>query len=107
MESHHVKRVGIEMPHDKLAAFCRRHGIRKLSLFGSVLRDDFRPDSDIDVLVEFEPGARTGLRFFVMQEELTSILGRRVDLNTAAFLGKRFRDEVLAEAQVQYDASSA
>lgn len=106
MESHHVKQVGIEMPHDKLTAFCRRHSIRKLSLFGSVLRDDFRPDSDIDVLVEFEP-ARTGLRFFVMQDELTSILGRRVDLNTAAFLGKRFRDEVLAEAQVQYDASSA
>lgn len=107
MESRNLKQPGVEMPHGKLVGFCRRHRIRKLSLFGSVLRDDFGPDSDIDVLVEFEPGARTGLRFFAMQEELSSILGRRVDLNTAGFLGKQFRDEVLAEAQVQYDASSA
>src|SRR5437899_3416747 len=107
MGSVSTKPLGVEMPRDKIAEFCRRHGIRRLSLFGSVLRDDFRPESDIDVLVEFEPGARTGLRFFAMQDELASILGRRVDLNTAAFLGKQFRDEVLAEAQVQYDASSA
>ena len=71
----------------------------------SVLRDDFRPESDIDVLVEFEPGARTGLAFFAMQDELSAILGRKVDLNTPGFLGKYFRDQVLREAEVQYDAT--
>jgi predicted nucleotidyltransferase len=95
----------IALPREQIAEFCRRHRIRKLSLFGSVLRDDFRPDSDIDVLVEFEPGARTGLRFFAMQDELSAILGRRVDLNTAGFLGKYFRDRVIKEAEVQYDAT--
>lgn len=95
----------IQVPRDRIAAFCRRHGIRRLSLFGSVLRDDFGPDSDINVLVEFKPGIRTGLRFFAMQDELSSILGRKVDLNTPGSLSKYFRDQVLAEAQVQYDAS--
>ena len=93
------------LPRDKIAEFCRRHRIRKLSLFGSVLRDDFRPDSDIDVLVEFEPGARTGFAFFAMEIELSEILGRKVDLNTPGFLSKYFRDQVLKEAEVQYDAT--
>ncbi|MGA2032578.1 MAG: nucleotidyltransferase family protein [Thermoguttaceae bacterium] len=93
------------LPADKIADFCRRHHIRKLSLFGSVLRDDFRPDSDIDVLVEFEPGARTGLAFFAMEIELSELLGRKVDLNTRGFLSKYFRDQVLNEAEVQYDAT--
>ena len=93
------------MPADRIADFCRRHHIRKLSLFGSVLRDDFRPDSDIDVLVEFEPEARMGLAFFAMEIELSEILGRKVDLNTPGFLSKYFRDEVLREAEVQYDAT--
>ncbi|MGO9109458.1 MAG: nucleotidyltransferase family protein [Thermoguttaceae bacterium] len=70
------------LPSEKIADFCRRHRIRKLSLFGSVLLDDFRPESDIDVLVEFEPGARRGLTFFAKQDELSTILGRKVDLNT-------------------------
>ncbi len=96
---------GIEVPRDQIAAFCRRHRIRRLSLFGSVLRDDFRSDSDVDVLVEFEPGATPGLAFFAMQDELTGIVGRKVDLHTAASLSKYFRDEVLAEAEVQYDAA--
>jgi predicted nucleotidyltransferase len=96
---------GIEMPREKLSEFCRRHRIRKMSLFGSVLRDDFRPESDVDVLVEFEPGARTGFRFFVMQEELSEILGRKVDLHTLGFLSKEIREQVLAEAEVQYDAT--
>lgn len=90
----------------KIAEFCRRHRIRRLALFGSVLRDDFRPDSDVDILVEFEPGAIAGfLRLAAMQIELTEILGRRVDLRTPAELSRYFRDEVLREAEVQYVAA--
>lgn len=100
-----TKHHDIEIPSDKIAEFCRRHRIRRLSLFGSILRDDFGPQSDIDVLVEFMPGARTGLRFFGMQDELSQVLGRKVDLNTPACLSKYYRDEVLAEAEVQYDAA--
>jgi len=94
----------IDIPRDKIADFCRRNGIRKLALFGSVLRSDFRDDSDIDVLVEFEPGVRVGLRFFAIPEELSEIIGRKVDLNTPGFLSKYFRDEVMAEAEVQYES---
>jgi len=86
----------------QIADFCRRHHIRKLALFGSVLREDFRPDSDVDVLVEFEPRVRVGLAFFSMQDELSDLLGRKVDLNTPGFLSRYFRDEVLAEAEVLY-----
>ena len=96
---------GIEIPCDEIALFCRRHRIRRLSLFGSILREDFGPDSDVDVLVEFEPGATPGLAFFAMQDELTEIFGRKVDLHTAASLSKYFCDEVLAQAEVQYDAA--
>jgi hypothetical protein len=95
----------IEIPKDRIAEFCRSNHIRRLALFGSVLRDDFGPDSDIDVLVEFEPGQTPGLRFFGMEIELSEILGRKVDLNTPGFLSDYFRDEVLAEAEVQYDAA--
>jgi len=95
----------IELPRDKVAAFCKRNRIRKLSIFGSALRGDFRPDSDVDVLVEFEPGHVPGLAFFAMQNELSEILGRKVDLNTPQFLSRYFRDQVLAEAEVQYAAS--
>jgi len=94
---------GIDVSPDQIAAFCRRHRVRRLAFFGSILREDFGPESDLDVLVEFEPGARTGLRFFAMEEELSRILGRKVDLNTPGFLSKRFRDRVLAEAEVQYE----
>ncbi|MGB2984725.1 MAG: nucleotidyltransferase family protein [Phycisphaerae bacterium] len=96
---------GVKIPEQAVAEFCRQHGIRRLSLFGSILRDDFGPDSDIDVLVEFEPGTRVGLRFFTMERELSQLFGRKVDLNTPGFLSKYFRDEVLAEAVVQYDAA--
>jgi uncharacterized protein len=96
---------GLEIPSDAIAAFCRRHRIRRLSLFGSVLRDDFRPESDVDVLVEFEPGTKVGLRFFAIERELSEVLGRKVDLNTPGFLGKYYRDEVLQEAEVQYDTA--
>lgn len=96
---------GIEFNREQLESFCRRNRIRRLSLFGSVLREDFNPESDVDVLVEFEPGARTGLAFFRMQDELSELLGRRVDLNTPDSVSKYFRDRVLAEAEVQYVAS--
>jgi hypothetical protein len=83
-----------------LAEFCRQHHIRKLALFGSILRPDFRPDSDIDVLVEFEPGRTPGLAFFDIEAELSRLLGRRVDLNTPQFLSPRIRKRVEAEAEV-------
>ena len=93
------------VPRKKIAAFCARHHIRRLALFGSVLRDDFGADSDIDVLVEFEPGKTPGLAFFAMQDELSVILGRSVDLNTPQFLSRYFRDEVLDEAEDVYVAA--
>jgi uncharacterized protein len=93
------------VPKEQLAAFCRRHHIRKLALFGSVLREDFRSDSDIDVLVELEPGHVPGLRFIRLQDELSGIFGGRpVDLVTPKFLNRRIRDEVLRTAEVQYAA---
>jgi hypothetical protein len=81
-----------------VADFCRRHHIARLSLFGSVLRDDFMPESDVDVLVEFAPGKTPGLAFFGMQDELSALIGRRVDLNTPGCLSKYFREQVVAEA---------
>ena len=95
----------IPIPKDKIVAFCRKHHIRRLALFGSVIRDDFRPESDVDVLVEFEPGKTPGFAFFTMEDELSDILGRKVDLNTPRSLSKYFRDEVLDEAEVLYDAA--
>lgn len=95
----------IEIPKAEIEAFSRRHRIRRLSLFGSVLRDDFTPESDVDVLVEFEPGTRIGLRFFALEEELSELLGRKVDLNTPGFLSQYFRDQVLAEAEPLYVAA--
>ena len=92
----------IAIDRQTITDFCRRHHIRKLALFGSVLREDFRPDSDVDVLVEFEPGQRVGLAFFTMQDELSDLLSHNVELNTPGFLSRYFRDEVLREAQVQY-----
>ncbi len=94
----------IPVDRDKLADFCHKNHIRKLAFFGSVLRDDFGPDSDVDVLVEFEPGHTPGLAFFAMEAELSEILGRKVDLNTQKFLSRYFRDQVVAEAEVQYAA---
>jgi len=100
-----VEKSRIAIDRQKVADFCRRNHIRKLALFGSVLRDDFRPDSDVDVLVEFEPGHVPGLRFFALESELSAIVGRKVDLNTAGFLSPYFRGRVLAESEVQYVAS--
>ena len=83
--------------------FCRRHHVRKLSFFGSILRENFKPESDVDVLVEFEPGPRIGLlKMAGMEIELSAILNRKVDLRTPAELSRYFRDEVLADAEIQY-----
>jgi hypothetical protein len=95
----------IELNAIQTQAFCRKHHIRRLALFGSAIRTDFGPESDIDVLVEFEDGFVPGLAFFSIQDELTQMLGRKVDLNTAGFLSPEFRDEVLTEAQDLYVAA--
>jgi len=96
-------RSKINIDHEKIAQFCKKNHIRKLSLFGSVLRDDFRPESDVDVLVEFEPGAVVGLiKLAGMENELARILGKKVDLRTPEDLSIYFRDEVLKSAEVQY-----
>jgi len=94
----------VTFPQDELAALCRRHGIRRLSLFGSVLRGTDRPGSDVDLLVEFEPGRTPGfLGLATIELELSDLLGgRSVDLRTAADLSRHFRDEVAKAAEVQY-----
>ena len=96
--------VALSVSQEKVSDFCRKNHIKRLAFFGSVLRDDFGPDSDLDVIVEFEPGHVPGLRYFAMERELSEILGRKVDLNTPGTLSKYFRDRVLAEAEQQYVA---
>ncbi len=93
----------ISVPHEELAEFCRRNRIQRLAFFGSVLREDFGADSDLDVLVEFEPGHRLGFAFFALQDELSRILGRKVDLNTKEDLSRYFRDEVVRAALPVYE----
>ena len=100
MTPHHIS-----LPSDALNAFCRRHGVAKLSLFGSVLRDDFNATSDVDVLVEFLPGSSVSLfDMAAIELELSELIQRRVDLRTPEDLSRYFRDKVLAEAEVQYAA---
>lgn len=96
---------GIEIRNETIVELCCRHHIRWLALLGSVLRDDFGVGSDVDVLVEFEPGATSGFGFFGIQDELSHVLERKVDLYTPQCLTKHFRDEVLREAEVLYDAA--
>ena len=95
-------RIGISQ--EKIGGFCRHHYIRKLSLFGSVLREDYRSDSDVDVLVEFEPGHGPGfIGLMKMEKEFSLLLGgRKVDLVTEKFLNRRIRNRVLADAEIQY-----
>ena len=90
---------------EKLADFCKRNNIRKLSVFGSFVRSELQPESDIDILVEFERGLTPGLFSIIkMEMELTELIGRKVDLRTAEDLSKYFRDEVLQNAKLQYQA---
>lgn len=94
----------ITVSKDELANFCRRHHIRKLSFFGSVLREDFGPESDVDVLVEFEPGHVPGfLRLFEIEQEFSALIGgAKPDFVTFKSLNHRIQDRVLSEAEVQY-----
>ncbi|MBI2194267.1 MAG: nucleotidyltransferase family protein [Planctomycetes bacterium] len=93
----------IPIDREKIAEICRKHHIRKLSLFGSVLRDDFRPESDVDVLIDFEPGHSVGFGIFEIEDELSQILGgRKIDLVSEKYLNRWLRGRVLASAEVQY-----
>ncbi|MCX7012751.1 MAG: nucleotidyltransferase family protein [Candidatus Sumerlaeota bacterium] len=94
-------RIPIDQP--RLAAFCRRNHIRRLAFFGSVVRDDFRSESDVDVMVEFEPRRTPGWDIIAMEDDLGEILGRKVDLNARDCLSPYFREEALAEAEVAYE----
>lgn len=96
-------RARIPIDRNQITSFCRSNLIRRLALFGSVLRDDFGPDSDVDIIVEFEPGHVPGLAFIRIEQELSRLLGGRpVDLVTPKFLNERIRDRVLGDAEVQY-----
>jgi len=96
-------KLKIEIPHDKVVEFCRKNHIRRLSFFGSVLRGDFSPESDIDVLVEFIPDMGPGyIGLSQMERELTEIFGRKIDLRTPNELSKYFREEVVTSALVEY-----
>jgi predicted nucleotidyltransferase len=101
-----MNKVKIDIPHNRIVEFCQANRIRRLALFGSVLREDFGPSSDVDVLVEFDDAARVGMiRLAALEIELSEILGRKVDLNTTGFLSEYYREVILSEAEVQYDAS--
>ena len=93
------------IPQGKIADFCRRRHIRQLSVFGSALTDNFTPQSDVDILVEFKKGHEPGFDFFQMQLELSELIGRKVELHTAGFLSRYFRDAVAKQAEVQYAES--
>ena len=98
-----TERILIEFPKEEIEEFCKKHSIRKLSLFGSALRDDFTSESDLDILVEFDPAHIPGLiRLAGMELELGEILGRKVDMRTAQDLSRYFREDVLSSAKVQY-----
>jgi predicted nucleotidyltransferase len=99
-----MARAKISLPENLINEFCRKHHIRRLSLFGSVVRDDFEPSSDVDVLVEFDPGHVPGLEFFAMESELGGLLGHRVELHTPNFLSAEIRSKIMAEAEVHYVA---
>lgn len=93
----------VDIPTGAFADFCRRYGVRRLALFGSVLRSDFGPQSDVDVLVAYEPGTVVGFRIFDMERELSNLFGgRRVDIVNEKYLNNRLRDRILNEAEVQY-----
>ena len=95
----------LAVDHERLATLCRRHGIRRLALFGSGARGELRPDSDVDLLVEFLPGTTVGLRFITIQDELAALVGRDVDLCTPGFLSPHFRERVIEEALPLYEAA--
>ena len=96
--------LALDLPKEQIAEFCRRNAIRKLALFGSILGDDFRPESDVDVLVDFTPEAKVNFfRFVEIQDNLQRMLNREIDLHTAQSLGPRIRSGILASAEVIYE----
>ncbi len=97
--------IPIRFPETELTSVCLRYHVRRLSAFGSVLRSDFSSESDVDLIVEFEPGRTPGFAFFRLESELSALFGRRVDLNTKASLSPYFRDRVLFEARDLYVAA--
>ena len=100
-----VLSFALQVSRSEIEALCRKHEIRRLSIFGSALRDDFGPESDVDVLVEFLPGRTPGFGFVTIEDELSTLIGREVDLHTPGSLSRYFRDEVLEEARVLYVAA--
>src|SRR2546422_4259216 len=98
-----MNRQSVTIPKERIAEFCQRHRIRWLALFGSVLRDDFRPDSDVDVLIEFEPNRRyTYFTLAQVEEDLSVLLGRKVDVHVPKTLHPFLRDKVLGQAEALY-----
>lgn len=95
-----------EVPREALEEICRRYHVKQLSLFGSVLREDFGPESDLDVLVEFEPGRTPGFGFVELQRELSELMGHPVDLHTYRSLSRYFRDDVVRQSQPLYEPAS-
>ncbi len=101
-----MKTKNVEINEEAIRTFCEKHHIHRLALFGSVLRDDFGPDSDVDVLIDFEPGHAVGLITFAgLENELSDLVGRRIDLNTPDGLSPYFRDAVLSEQEPLYLAA--
>ena len=101
MSTSHAPKPTISQ-HD-LAAFCKRHDIKKLAFFGSYVRDDFHPESDVDVLVEFKPGTVVGLRILEIEHDLSELLdGRKVEIVNPKYLNVRLREQILLEAEVRY-----
>jgi len=100
-----MNKAVLGLDRSRLSELCRRHGIRRLSVFGSAARGELLPDSDIDLLVEFIPEHHVGLQFIAIQDELSILVGREVDLNTLGFLSPHFRDRVTAEAIPIYEAA--
>jgi predicted nucleotidyltransferase len=101
--NHHMISEAIGLTYEQIETFCREHNIRSLAFFGSVVRDDFGPDSDIDVLVEFEPGHVPGYGFFLIEAELCRLTGRKIDLQTVNFLNPEIRHSALSEAVTVYE----
>ena len=103
MSSPSTGRLAIEVPHEQIAEFCRKWGIRRMAFFGSIVRGDFTPESDVDVLVEFRKERTPGWEFYTtIPDELAQILGRRVDMGTFHSLNRWIRNDVLAEAVDEY-----
>jgi len=95
---------GLEIPTEKIAEICRRYGIQEMAVFGSAARNDMRPDSDVDIMVEFFPGVVHGWEYFHLEEELAEAFGRGVDMATKKWIKPRIKPHILSEARVIYEA---